>query len=235
MRDQKKVALIGVDGAFEEEDPASAVDVIDAGRADPGLATLTPDRRTLLVYTSLAGDLRPSLGVLDLESESHALRAFGLRNQIRSVAPSPDSSTAVVVHKKQDGPPASDADPLEFFRHNHGLTIVDLATGYRRPVTLQGDPARIVMTSAERGEADRTLLFAMLRSPDPEKRGLMRIDLSSYRTDFLDLPRPPDQLGLVAGKVFVSQESDEGRITFFDLASGERQTVSGYELNAGIR
>jgi hypothetical protein len=38
----------------------------------------------------------------------------------------------------------------------------------------------------------------------------------------------------VAGKIFISQEATDGRITFIDVDSGEQQTVSGYELNAGI-
>ncbi len=233
IREPARVALVDVEAAIaagaEGEQPDSAIDLLEVSAADPGLATMTPDRTGLLLYTTLAGELRPRLGLLDLDTR--ALRTFELRNQIRSVAVSPDSDSAVVVHRNQSGPPDSETDPLEFFRHNYGLTIVDLATGYRRPITLQADPARLVLAEAD----DRTHLFAMLQSTDPERRGVMRIDLSSYRTDFLGLSRPPDQIGRVAGKLFVSQTADSGRITFFDIATGRRQTVSGYELNAGIR
>jgi hypothetical protein len=75
----------------------------------------------------------------------------------------------------------------------------------------------------------------MQQSENPDLRGLTRIDLSNYRTDFFKLARQPQQMGLVAGKVFVSQASSHGRITFFDVDTGEQRTVSGYELNAGIQ
>lgn len=207
--------------------PPEGVTLIDAGEAEPGLAQLTPDETGVLLYTTLV--LRPYLGLLDLNAE--AVSTWRLRNKIRSVTVGPNSRTAVIVHEKQQGPPASDAGPLEFFQHNHGITLVDLESGYRRPVTLQADPADIVMTSDAGGTP---FVFAMLQSNQPDKRGLMRINLDSYRTDFFRLPRQPTQMGVVAGRVFVSQEATEGRITFFDLDSEERQTVSGYELNAGI-
>ena len=159
------------------------------------------------------------------------MRSYGLRNQIRSVAVSNDSETAVIVHRKQEGQAPSDADPLTFFPHNHGLTLFDIATGYRRPVALQGEPMDLVMTENDQGDA---LVFVMLQSDDPDFRGITRIDLQSYRTDFFKLARQPQQLGVVAGKVFISQASDEGRITFIDVESSSQRTVSGYELNAGI-
>ena len=207
--------------------PPEGVEMVDAAGATPGLADLAPDQSKLLYYTGR--ETVPNLGVLNLGDNS--TESYPLRNQIRSVAIAPNSKTAVVVHEKQEGPPPSSAGPLKFFQHNHGLTIFDFETGYRRPVTLQGDPASIVMTQ---GAENTPLVYAMLRSPDDAKRGVMRIDLTSYRSDFLDLPRPPKQLGRVAGKIFVSQEATDGRITFIDVDSGEQQTVSGYELNAGI-
>lgn len=208
--------------------PTPGVEFIEISGAVPGLAQLTPDQQQALVYTTL--DTTPQLGILNLEDED--VRAVQLRNQIRSVAVAPDSSAAVVVHEKQEGQPESNASALEFFQHNHGLTLFDLESEYRRPVTLQADPASVLMT--EGASDSNPLLFAMLQSPDREKRGLLRADLASFRLDFFTLPRAPEQIGRVAGKIFVSQESEQGRITFFDIDSGERQTVSGYELNAAI-
>ena len=239
---QQKIGLIDVDKVLQssstasgngsgngngEYTPPEGVNLVDIEGATPGLSQLTPDQKDLLTYTG--NDSLPKLGVLDVEKET--VRSYQLRNQIRSVAVAPDSKSAVVVHEKREGPPASNADALEFFQHNHGLTIFDIASGYRRPVTLQANPAEVVMTSTQK---DKPILYAMLRSVDAEKRGVMRVDLKSYRSDFFNLPREPNQLGVVAGRIFVSQESEEGRITFFDIETGERKTVSGYELNAGI-
>jgi hypothetical protein len=228
LRGSSGLAILDVEAILSSSaDTAPEPETIAVDDAQPGLAQLTPDGEQVLLYTSLV--LRPDLGVLDLSERT--VRSYGLRNQIRSVAVSNDSQTAVVVHRKQDGAPPSDADPLAFFQHNHGLTLFDMATGYRRPVVLQGEPADLVITANDDGTA---LVFVMQQSDNPNFRGVTRVDLDSYRTDFFKLARQPQQLGVVAGKVFVSQTSDEGRITFIDVNSSAQRTVSGYELNAGI-
>lgn len=228
LRDSDELAIIDVEATLSAEaDAVPDPEIIAVSDTRPGLAQLTPAGDQLLFYTGLVA--MPNLGVLDLGERT--VRSYPLRNQIRSVAISNDSQTAVIVHRKQDGPPPSDADPLAFFQHNHGLTLFDIATGYRRPVIVQGEPADLVMTENTDGD---DLVFVMQQSDNPAFRGVTRIDLHSYRTDFYKLARQPSQLGVVAGKVFVSQESDEGRITFFDVDSSAQRTVSGYELNAGI-
>ncbi|MFP4598287.1 MAG: hypothetical protein ACLFVJ_08545 [Persicimonas sp.] len=228
LRGSDELALLDVESVLDSgEDEVNAAEIISVTETKPGLAQLTPDGEQVLLYTSLV--LTPNLGVLDLDERS--VRAYSLRNQIRSVAVSTDSQTAVVVHRKQDGEMPSDADPLEFFQFNHGVTLFDIDTGYRRPVVLQGEPADLVMT--ENAE-DHSLVYVMQQSSDPRFRGVTRINLDSYRTDFFKLARQPEQLGVVAGKVFVSQQSEVGRITFFDVDTGAQRTVSGYELNAGI-
>jgi len=58
--------------------------------------------------------------------------------------------------------------------------------------------------------------------------------MSSYRDDPVALARPPKEVGVVAGRVFVNQDAEEGRITFIDVETGDQRTVSGYELNARI-
>jgi len=235
LPNSSKVALVDIETVFSESDSGSSgdegsdqagVEILDADAATPGLAQVTPDDKNVLLYTSR--EETPDLGLLDLASND--VSTYPVRNQIRSVAVAPTSETAVVVHEKQEGPPPDDST-LEVFQHSHGLTLFDIGTGYRRPVALRGDPAGMVMTTNSQGTP---LLFAMLQPDDNGTRGVTRIDLSSYRTDFETLPRRPNQIGRVAGKIFVSQESEVGRITFFDVDSGERQTVSGYELNAEI-
>jgi hypothetical protein len=228
LRGSDELALIDVDAVLAaDEDTVPEAETIAVEEVQPGLAQLTPAGDQVLLYTSLV--LEPRLGVLDFEDRT--VRSYALRNQIRSVAISNDSSTAVVVHRKQDGDPPSNADPQVFFQHNHGVTLFDIETGYRRPIVLQGEPTDLVMTQRE---DDTALVYVMLESTDPNFRGVTRIDLQTYRTDFFRLARQPQQMGIVAGKVFVSQAADVGRITFFDVETGAQRTVSGYELNAGI-
>jgi hypothetical protein len=247
IRETGQVALVDVDAAYDASPtPASDnsssgtpgyVELLDIERVEPGLARLTPDRRTALLYTTTG--VEPYLGVLDLEQRS--MTSYALRNQIRAVSITPTGASAVVIHRKQQGAPSSPDDPADFFRHNHGVTLVDLATGYLRPVTLDGEPIDWLMTPDSEGTHS---LYAILTPPDnvdaddpaaEQARGLLKLNMQSFRRDFVRTARTPAQLGRVADKVFVSQEAGRGRITFVDVDTGDTRTVSGYQLNAGIQ
>lgn len=229
LRQSAQVALIDVNASLDApEDAAVAPTIVPVAQVSPGLALLAPTGEQALLYSTLI-DV-PTIGIFDLST--YALRTYELRNRIRSVAISPDASTAVIVHKKREGQPPVDGDPLTFFQHNNGLTLLDLASGYRRPVLLGGEPLDLVLTQDSDGTA---FVYVMQQSTDPDLRGVTRINLRNYRSDFFKLARQPEQMGRVAGKIFVSQQADQGRITFFDVDSGAQRTVSGYELNAGIR
>lgn len=227
LRGSEQVARVDVDALFAGADAADVVHVIAVEGAEAGLVKITPDAERALVYSGLT--LMPLLGVIDLESE--ATRFLKLRNQIRSVAISSDSEKVVVVHKKQSGSAGVNADSLKVFQHSNGMTIVDLVSGYMRAVVLQGEPTDVVLTETSGGSQ---VVYALLESGDAAHQGLMRIDLKSFRSDFVRLPRKPVQMGQVAGKIFVHQEAPTGRITFFDIETQAQRTVSGYELNAGI-
>ncbi|MFU8802422.1 MAG: hypothetical protein ACNA8W_01310 [Bradymonadaceae bacterium] len=230
VRDHDQVVIVDLDVLFasdEETDSADYLTTLVIEGAQAGLARQTPDDERLLLYTTQIKT--PLLGIYRWSDQ--VIETFILRNQIRSLAISKDSRTAVIVHRKQPGNAGDPTDSLEQFQHSHGLTIVDLDTGYRRPIILQGEPTDILMTQSEGGQS---VVYAMLNSPSPNDQGVARIDMGSFRTDFIRLPRPPVQLGIAAGKVFVNQEASTGRITFFDIETQAQRTVSGYELNAGI-
>ena len=229
LRQSAEVALIDVNASLDAPEDAPVLPtILPVSQVSPGLALLTPTGEQALLYSTLL-DL-PNIGIFDLAT--HDLRTYELRNRIRSVAISPDASTAVIVHKKREGQPPVDADPLTFFQHNNGLTLLDMPSGYRRPVLLDGEPMDLVLTQ---DSDDTAFVYVMQQSTNPALRGVTRINLRNYRSDFFKLARQPQQMGLVAGKIFVSQSALEGRITFFDVDSGAQRTVSGYELNAGIR
>lgn len=226
LRDSEEVALLDVDAFFAGADVGHALRVLEVDGAQAGLVQVTPDRAHALVYSGLTR--LPLLGVIDLESES--TRLFSLRNQIRSVAISPDSEKAIVVHRKQAGSAGVGADPMTVFQHSHGMTILDIASGYMRALVLQGEPTDVVLTKTQAS----SVVYALLESSNANNQGVVRIDLTSFRSDFVRLPRKPVQIGQVAGKIFVHQEAPTGRITFFDIETQAQRTVSGYELNAGI-
>lgn len=227
-RDDNQVHLIGVDDALDapsDEDVAFETIPVDLLS---GLSQLTPNQEDILLY-STRSEL-PQLGILSLDDAR--LRVYPLLNQIRSIAVTPDSATAVILHERQvGGGDESNLTPQRAFRYTEGLTLVDLATGYRRPIELTGTPSDLVMAQ---NSADTSVLYVMLESSTPSARGVLRVDLASYRLDQISTPRAPTQIGVVADKVFVSQVAQEGRITFFDIDTNAQRTVSGYELNAGI-
>lgn len=229
VRESEELALVDVEAAFAAaEDAPLTPTIVEVEAVKPGLAQLTPAGDEVLLYSTLP--TLPNLGIMELGTQS--LRVYPLRNQIRSLAVSRDSATAVVVHRKQPGSAPAGSDPMDYFQFHDGLTLVDLASGYRRALLLQGEPADVVVTQ---NTQDQGLVYVMQQSPRAEFQGVMRVNLKNYRTDFIRLGHQPEQMGVVAGKVFVSQASPQGRITFVDIDSGAQRTVSGYELNAGIQ
>lgn len=223
----RTIYIVGVEEALST--PAEDKVLLETIPVDvlSGLSQLTPDRKQALVYSTL--EELPELGVLALGEKE--LRTFPLLNQIRALAVTPDSLTAIVIHNRQQGTIDVNASAQQAFRYKHGLTLVDLMSGYRRPIELGGEPLDFVLTEKESGGS---VLYTMVTSPSDGVQGVVRVDLESFRVDNIRLPRVPRQLGVVAGKVFVSQGTREGRITFLDVDTNAQRTVSGYELNAGI-
>ncbi len=229
LRQEEQVVLIDLEEALASEgEGQDYMRVLEAPGVATGIGRLTPDGEQMILFSTLP--LVPVVGLLDLETEE--ITTFEMRNQVRNLAVSPDSRTAVVVHRRQEAPQGAGGDWDEQFRNSEGITIWDLNTGYRRPVLLQAEPEEIIMTTDDTGHP---YLYVMLTSSNPNFQGVKRVDLLTHRTDFVRLPRPPTGLGQVGDRVFVNQDQSTGRITFFEIRTNEQRTVSGFELNAGIQ
>jgi hypothetical protein len=65
---------------------------------------------------------------------------------------------------------------------------------------------------------------------------VVQLDFSSLLHDDIELRSPAVHLGVLPAtrSIYVSQEHDLGRISFYDADSGDVQTITGFELNAGI-
>ncbi len=231
IRSQEQVVTLDIDAALDAEDGDDSYrDIIDASGADVGIGRWTPDQSAMAVFSTVPE--RPRVGLVDMATGAVDVRR--LRNQIRTLELSPDSRTAVAVHRRQEGSHNLN-DPEEVFRHSEGLTIWDLETGYLRPVKLHGYPEQVIMVS---DSDERAYLYVMLVPSDlsgATDQGILRIDLSTHATHFSPLPRLPNRLGAVADQVFVGQDQESGRITFFNVDDGSQRTVSGYELNSRIQ
>ena len=229
VRSQSQVVTFDVDEAMGGGDESSFLEIIDATGADAGIGRWTPDQTAMAVFSTVPEI--PRVGLVDIATGEIDIVEF--RNQIRNLEISPDSKTAVAVHRRQEGPAPTNT-PEDQFRHSEGLTLWDLDTGFLRPVTLHGEPEQISMVTDDDGRAFLYVMLTPTDEPGADAQGLMRVNLATHATSFYSLPRLPTRLGAVAGKVFVSQKQDSGRITFFDIVTSNQHTVSGYELNAGI-
>ena len=100
-------------------------------------------------------------------------------------------------------------------------------------------PEQAALWSPEVGDAQ---LFVIFASPEQGQATLashldvLQINLVTFRQDSARVPSLPERVGFVPGaqRAFISQRHPQGRMTFVDLGDGSRQTITGYQLNAGI-
>ncbi|MEO0322355.1 MAG: hypothetical protein AAF447_05335 [Myxococcota bacterium] len=174
-----------------------------------------------------------ALTVLDLDSEPIGVRAIALRKTVRTVALSPDGSFALVLHRPGEGNAVQDADEARRIDRSDGFSLVDLATGFVRLSLTAATPEPSGLALDPAGE----FLFLALRSDARGVRAFQAVDVATFAVDDVPLTAPPTTVGTFPrlNRAFVGQEADGGRVTFYDWRSGERQTIAGFELGAGIR
>lgn len=219
----KQLVVIDALQAISDDNYVPQVKNLDVGL---GLAQLTPNGEAVVLYSTLAGNYEVETVGLNDDNQS----VLTLRAGIYALVVSPDSKRIIAIHR---GGAFKDDTATDVFRSYNGLTLIDLATGYLRPVVLQGEASDFVMTTTSAG----VVLYVLLKTSAQGgalSRGVMRINLDTFRSDFVALPKEPNQIGRVGDKIFVSQEAHDGRLTFFDVNTNEQRTVSGYELNAVI-
>jgi len=227
LRNQSTLLVLPIPGAFQ--DPSQVVrHVIDDTVV--GSAALAPNGKTALLYTTAAAV--EHLTVVDLENASATPRTLVLRKTVRAVAIAPDSETALVVHEKLEGNPNEPGiDPDLQIDREFGYSVVSIASGAVKLQTTQAMPGAFSVVP------DGSAIFVLFRDDATALREVQRIDTTSFLVEKFNLGSPPISIGAVpqSDSVFVSQDHPEGRITFIDWKSGEKNTVTGFELNSRIR
>ncbi len=203
----------------------------------PGAIALSRAGDAAVLFTTVLDEKRAVL--LDFDSEEMEILAFEKR--INGVLADGRGDTFIVFHDKEPGSTAglSPNDP-EFVARSHGFTILDVRTGTTRLILTELEPGEAALWSPAAGDAKVFLTFA---SPEPGEavtaahRDVVQINLRSFRKDTFRLSSLPDGMGLIpaAEKVYVNQIHPQGRMTFVDLVEQRLQTVTGYQLNAGIQ
>jgi DNA-binding beta-propeller fold protein YncE len=193
---------------------------------DAGYGSLqfAPGAGVAVLYTTATA--RERFALWDLATDEIVERS--LVKPVSAVAVTPTGGSLLVFHSAEDGP---ETEPL--FLGKPALTLIDLSDLRSNPLLLPGEPSAYAnSTSGLRG------YFVMEGEPFLEV-----LDYVTLLHDQHRLPSTPEFLGVLPDLApedgdepvaWVSQEHELGRLSFFDPDDASMETITGFELNAGI-
>ncbi len=225
LRGSGQIALIDLDASVAGS--LDAVRTIDVDGVTPGVLSLTDDERLALAYTTAFDERR--VAAVELWT-GRVSRVVSVAKTIRLVAASPTASRALVVHQAGVGEPVAGESIASVIERSEAISIIDLTTGYTKLMLLPVEPGRFAFS------ADGGSVFVMLGDAARDVRQVEWIDLQTFARRTIQLDAEPETIGVVraTGRVFVSQVSEQGRITFIDPADGSVQHITGFQLNTYI-
>lgn len=183
------------------------------------LQYLGDDHRGVLYTTAALDD---SFTLWDREDDVMTQRP--LVKPIQSMAVSADGSALLVFHTLED---AAGADPASPFRGEWAITQINLEDLRSNPLLLPAEPKGYSVS-----DDGRYGFFIM--------DGLNFLESLSFSTLLhteIQLPSLPVHVGVFpgTGTAWASQEHDLGRISFYNADDAALDTITGFELNAGIQ
>lgn len=223
LRDRSSVVLFDPSEALEGS--ASTTEIMIEG-ATPGQITPLADG-SLLAWSALQS--APAISRVD-----RALRAetgvWSLRKAIVAAVPTPNGRRLLVVHAQTGTGQVATGTIDDVVQRSAGVTVVDLDSAYAKLTLLAHDPDDFVFVP------DGSAVYLMLADAPTRTQSVERIDLNTFARQTFHLEGIPEAIGYVpdSNRVWVSQESATGRITFIDAATGQVDEISGYQLNAWI-
>lgn len=225
VRDRSAVLRIPLPAGFEDE---SEIDVHVIPDELIGSVTITPQADRALLYTTAVDVERITILPLVAGAMPHTV---ALRKTVQAVAVTPDGNTALIIHKKAAGDPnEAGIHPDMQIDRSFGYSVLRVTTG---DVKLQVTPtAPGVFTMVP----DGSHLFILFNTQGA--REVQQIETKSFLVEPILLGSRPISLGAVpqSERVFVNQEHPDGRITFINWKTDERdRTVTGFELNSRIQ
>lgn len=207
---------------------------IDGGAVGQiALPSQTPDAGMFaLAYSNVAGD--ESFARVDLPSG--AVTRYPLEKLVDEIALSPDSRSAIIVHRAN--PATTATDPYEAaVDKDQGFSVFDVATGFwqlQRTGTVK--PTRYAFSP--RGG----YVGVALRDDAAKKFALQAVNLGTLVSTTLPLGSTPlfmgtvpEAPGVTPHRVFVSQDHPAGRISVIQLDTGQVRTATGFTLNGEIQ
>lgn len=226
-RAAKQLAIIDIPG--DALAPAG-VETIDLTTAAIGSLVLSKDGTRGLLFTNATADERITLVKLDQPGYPHV--TWPLKKSVRSVGISPSGTSAIVIHAKMAGDPASASTVDEYIDRSYGYTLLDLATGFAKLQITPVDPGPFVYAP------DGTKAYVALDGGDAvtATRALQVVTAQTGVVLTRQLGSPPSAVGILPGasQAFTSQRHPLGRVSFVHLISDQVRTVTGFDLNSGI-
>jgi hypothetical protein len=186
-----------------------------------GAIALNSDASTAVVYSTVLGATRVTL--LDTRDgpSFFEYRTQDLISPVSALFPAPDPRFAVSFQTATAGSMKAGA-----------FSLISLGAE-RSPKIVATDaaPSRIAFA------AEEAFALIAVRSDARSSYGAYRISLGNQQADFISLASAPIAAGIIepARRAYVAQSHPEGRITFVSLDTGGVQTLTAFELAAGIR
>lgn len=205
---------------YQTADPSAAATVVDLPSDEVfGSLALSADGSTGLLYSTQSG--RATYGSIDLDGDL-SLEVRALVKPVEGVLVSPSGGTGVLFHNKSSDGAAPDTP----FRHSWALTLVDLETQFSNPIQLAGEPIEFI--GLDDGSAGAFIM------EDQDFLEIVHYDTLLF--DEVPLRSQPEHVGAFPGtrSVWVSQQHELGRISFYDVTTSGLQTITGFELNSEI-
>ncbi len=206
--------------SFDLANPYATAEVVDFPVDLPfGSITFTGDGKRAVLYTNASAVA--ALSIWEVGTTDFDTRA--LVKPAASVGLSPEGTTALVFHTRENAADANRDDP---FYDQWALTLMETDDNGENRLLLPTEPTGYTVT-----DDDRYGYFIL--------DGHDLLEMVSFDTlipTTVPLPSQPAFIGTFPGldMAWASQAHDLGRISFYDPATASLDTITGFELNGEI-
>ncbi len=202
-----------------------------------GAAEVAPLGNVVLFFSTLNDERRGVILDLDKGEQDTVTFEKGIRGAVADTL----GRAFVVLHSRVELPIPAGSTPLdpEYIERSWAISLLDVASGANRLILTSHEAGRSALWSDEDGLVKLYLGFKV-PSLDYQRvetqKDILVANLSTFATKTFRLASYPEGLGIVgpARRVYISQIHPQGRMTFVNVETDERQTVTGYQLNSGI-
>jgi DNA-binding beta-propeller fold protein YncE len=227
LRESSKLAVIDVPGdGFAPAD----TELVDLGGEVVGSLVLSADGATGLLFTNAFAAER--ISVVRLDQAGYPLITYPLEKTIRHVQLNPAGDKAIIVHARSPGDPQQAGSFGEFIDRSFGYSVFDVAQGFAKLQITPVDPGMMAFPASAR----RAYIVLDGGNAVGAIAELQTIELDTGVVRTSKLGSPPDSVGILpgAGTAFVAQRHPLGRVSFFEIATGDVRTITGFDLNSLI-